>query len=134
MRGLREERRIFNLDKHRVTNAGRRDSGIPATAASKRLKAHGKAIFQGDRKIHIRGVTYGTFRPDDEGSDFPAVEAVAEDFAEMAAHGVNSVRTYTVPPRWLLDLALEHGLWVMVGIPWEQHIAFLNDRGRAAAI
>ena len=49
----------------------------------------------------------------------------------MAAHGVNSVRTYTVPPRWLLDLAHEHGLWVMAGIPWEQHIAFLNDRGRA---
>ena len=49
----------------------------------------------------------------------------------MAANGVNSVRTYTVPPRWLLDLAHEHGLWVMVGLPWEQHIAFLDDRGRA---
>ena len=23
----------------------------------------------------------------------------------MAANGVNAVRTYTVPPRWLLDLA-----------------------------
>ncbi len=82
----------------------------------------------------MRGVTYGTFRPDEDGGDFPAVEAVAEDFAGMAAHGVNSVRTYTVPPRWLLDLAHANGLWVMVGIPWEQHITFLNDRRRVAAI
>ena len=28
----------------------------------------------------------------------------------MAANGINAVRTYTVPPRWLLDLAAEHGL------------------------
>ena len=47
----------------------------------------------------------------------------------MAANGVNAVRTYTVPPRWLLDLAHEHGLWVMVGLPWEQHVTFLDDRG-----
>jgi len=124
----------LHLDRHRVTNAGRRDSGIPSSAFADRLKAHGKAIFHDGQKIHIRGATYGTFRPDDDGSDFPPLEAVAEDFAEMAAHGVNSVRTYTVPPTWLLDLAYQHGLWVMVGIPWEQHIAFLNDRGRASSI
>jgi O-antigen biosynthesis protein len=82
----------------------------------------------------VRGVTYGTFRPDQEGGDFPTPEAVAEDFADMAANGVNSVRTYTVPPVWLLDLAYENGLWVMVGVPWEEHITFLDDRGRRAAI
>ena len=107
---------------------------MPQEASADRLKAHGKAIFHGAEKVHVRGVTYGTFRPDEEGTDFPAPAAVADDFAGMAAHGVNSVRTYTVPPRWLLDLAHEHGLWVMVGIPWEQHITFLDDRGRAASI
>ena len=81
----------------------------------------------------MRGVTYGTFRPDEETSDFPRASAVAEDFAGMAANGVNAVRTYTVPPRWLLDLAGEHGLWVMVGLPWEQHVTFLDDRGRDRA-
>ena len=45
----------------------------------------------------------------------------------MAANGVNAVRTYTIPPRWLLDLAAEHGLWVMAGLPWEQHITFLDE-------
>ncbi len=52
----------------------------------------------------------------------------------MAANGVNAVRTYTVPPRWLLDLASEHRLYVMVGLPWEEHVTFLDDRRRAAAI
>jgi GT2 family glycosyltransferase len=40
---------------------------------------------------------------------------------------VNAVRTYTVPPLWLLDIARQHGLWVMVGLPWEQHVTFLDD-------
>jgi hypothetical protein len=82
----------------------------------------------------VRGVTYGTFRPDDETDDFPRYEAVAEDFASMAAHGINSVRTYTVPPRWLLDLAHENGLYVMVGLPWEQHITFLDEPARLRSI
>jgi hypothetical protein len=27
----------------------------------------------------------------------------------MAEAGINAVRTYTVPPRWLLDAAQRHG-------------------------
>ena len=52
----------------------------------------------------------------------------------MAAIGINSIRTYTVPPRWLLDLADRHGLAVMVGLAWEQHVAFLDDNGRPRQI
>ena len=48
----------------------------------------------------------------------------------MAAHGINAVRVYSVPPRWLLDAASRHGLRVMVGLAWEQHVAFLDDRTR----
>jgi GT2 family glycosyltransferase len=59
---------------------------------------------------------------------------VEQDFARIAGSGLNTVRTYTVPPRWLLDGAERHGLRVLVGIPWEQHVAFLDDRGRARAI
>ena len=33
----------------------------------------------------------------------------------MAASGINAVRTYTVPPRWLLDTAQRHGLRVLAG-------------------
>ena len=35
---------------------------------------------------------------------------------------------YTPPRRDLLDEAARHGLRVMVGLPWSQHIAFLDDR------
>src|SRR5207249_3577921 len=51
-----------------------------------------------------------------------------------ATAGINTLRTYTVPPRRLLDCAHEHGLRVIVGLAWEQHIAFLEDRTRPALI
>ena len=90
-------------------------------------------MLVGTEKFHIRGVTYGTFRgPGD--SSFPAPERVREDFAAMAAAGINSVRTYVPPPAWLLDAALAHGIRVMVGFAWEQHVAFLDDPDRAARI
>lgn len=79
-------------------------------------------------------MTYGTFGPDEEGNRFPDLARVYSDFAAMAAHGVNAVRVYTPPPRRVLDAAADVGLWVMVGLPWEQHIAFLTDRQRPAAI
>ncbi|MEN6549645.1 MAG: glycosyltransferase [Armatimonadia bacterium] len=71
----------------------------------------------------MRGVTYGPFAP---GRD--AAETVDEDLAAIAACGMNTVRTYSVPSRSFLDAAWRHGLRVMVGLAWEQHIAFLDDR------
>src|SRR5215217_7838019 len=97
------------------------------TASLGPVEARGKFIFAGDEKLYVRGVTYGTFRPGPGGEEYDA-EAVGRDFAAMAANGINAVRLYTVPPRWLLDTALLHGLRVMVGLPWEQHVAFLEDR------
>ena len=93
----------------------------------------GKFLFVGDEKLWVRGVTYGTFRPQ-VGSDYPPDEVVERDFVQMAANGINAVRTYTPPSRRLLDLAHRYGLRVMVGLPWEQHIAFLDERSRARDI
>ena len=78
--------------------------------------ARGKFLFVGDQKLYVRGVTYGTFRPDARGDEFPPPELVERDFALMAANGINAVRTYTPPPRWLLDAAHRHGLRLMVGL------------------
>jgi GT2 family glycosyltransferase len=99
-----------------------------------RPRAAGKFVFVGDDKLLIHGVTYGPFRPEADGSEYHTPARVAQDFAMMAAHGINTFRTYTVPPLWLLDLAAEHGLYVLVGLPWEQHIAFLDDKERPHAI
>src|SRR2546422_5144619 len=75
----------------------------------RRPRVGGKFIFTGDEKVYVRGVTYGTFRPDESGNEFDPILASA-DFAAMSLNGINAIRTYTVPPRWLLDLAQAHGL------------------------
>jgi glycosyltransferase involved in cell wall biosynthesis len=99
-----------------------------------RPEARGKFLYAGDEKLYVRGVTYGTFAPGLDGSDYPRPAVVAADFSRMRENGINAVRTYTCPPRWLLDLAAEHGLRVMVGLAWEQHVAFLEERARRSAI
>jgi GT2 family glycosyltransferase len=94
----------------------------------------GKFLFVDDAKLYVRGVTYGTFAPNLSNELFPEPDVVSADFADMAANGLNAIRTYTVPPRWLLDAAADNGLRVMVGIAWEQHVDFLHERRRARSI
>ena len=93
-----------------------------------RPEVRGKFIFAGGKKLFGRGVTYGPFVPAEDGSQYHDAATVAADFAQIARMGANAVRTYTVPPRWLLDVAFDHGLRVMVGFGWEQHITFLDER------
>jgi GT2 family glycosyltransferase len=92
----------------------------------------GKFLFSGEEKLYIRGVTYGPFRPSEDGNQYHSPEVIERDFAQIAANGFNVVRTYTVPPpRWFLDIAHRHGLRVMVGLPDEGlRFPFLNDRKR----
>src|SRR5205085_12427144 len=96
--------------------------------------AAGKFIEAGGEKLYLRGVTYGTFAPDERGDEFHDRGVVADDFAAIAEAGANAVRTYTVPPTWLLDDAADPGLRVLVGVPWEQHVTFLDDTARARSI
>jgi beta-galactosidase/beta-glucuronidase len=103
-------------------------------ATDERPHVQGKFLFLGDEKLYIRGVTYGPFRPEEGSDETYKPEVVERDFAAMAANGLNAVRTYTVPPLWLLDAAQRHGLRAMVGLPWEQHVAFLDDGERARSI
>ena len=111
-----------------------RVAGIPATSTESRPAVGGKYLYADDRKLYLRGVTYGPFAPNEVTGELYDPELVERDFAAMGEHGINAVRVYTVPPRWLLDAALRHGLLVMVGLPWEQHVTFLDDRGRARSI
>ncbi len=105
-----------------------------ASSTKERPRIHGKFLFRGNTKLWIRGVTYGTFRPNLEGDQFPPPHLVAQDFFRIVEHGFNSIRTYTVPPNWVLDLAHKCNLLVMVGLPWEQHITFLDDETRIDSI
>ncbi len=98
---------------------------------SVRPHVRGKFIFLGNEKLYIRGVTYGPFRPDAEGGKYHDPQVVDRDFAQIAANGLNAIRTYTVPPRWFLDVAQRHGLHVMVGLPVERQAVFFDNRKQA---
>lgn len=114
--------------------AGAEIGSSALTAQQHRVVARGKFLFVGGQKLYLKGVTYGTFRPDEAGAQFPEIRIVRRDFEAMRAHGINSIRTYTVPPAWLLDEAHTFGIYVLVGIPWEQHITFLDDHKRRKRI
>src|SRR6478672_7060802 len=103
------------------TTEGRRASVV-------RPRVCGKFLFVGQRKLYVKGVTYGAFRPDEFGREYTNAEVIDRDFAQMAANGVNTVRIpHTSPPRSLLDSAQRHGLYVMVGLSAEQYVGYLLD-------
>ena len=93
----------------------------------------GKFFYQDEHKFWLRGVTYGTFRPS-EVSDYPEPAIVAKDFSLMHKAGINTVRVYTAPPRYVLDEAARQGLQVIVGLAWSQHLCFLDDAKLTAQI
>ncbi len=94
----------------------------------------GKFLAVEDGRFLVRGVSYGTFAPDPSGVQFPPLDRIESDFAQMAASDINTVRTYTPPPETLLDAAARHGLRVMPGLSWPQHIPFLDETRTARRI
>ena len=76
-----------------------------------RVRAEGEFLWRGNEKFFVRGVTYGAFAPDAAGHQFPDAPIVAHDFSLMQAAGINTVLTYTVPPKRVLDEALRHASW-----------------------
>jgi GT2 family glycosyltransferase len=132
---MKTKRRSWVIDQQ--TGDGSQPQTHPATAdkdVARRPQVKGKFFYVGDEKLYLRGVTYGTFRPDDSGNEFPNSDVVEKDFAQMATIGINVVRIYTPPPIWLLDAALKKKLYVMVGLPWEQHVTFLESKKTARSI
>ncbi len=87
----------------------------------------GKFFWIGGEKFYLRAVSYGPFAVASHGDQFPERDVVERDFALIHEVGANTIRTFTVPPRWLLDRAAVHGLRVLIGIPWSQHVCFLDS-------
>src|SRR5437870_3716031 len=98
------------------------------------MHVHGKFFFVGEHKHFIKGVTYGPFAKGSHGAQFPEPAVVDNDFALMAEAGINTVRVFTAPPPWLLDSAQRAGLRLLVGLPWSQHITFLDSPATQAQI
>jgi hypothetical protein len=98
-----------------------------ATPSGERLQVHGKAFTIGGRRLRINGVTYGPFAPNAAGEPVPAPERVRQDLATMRAAGINAIRTYHLPPEWLLEQADEEGIGVLIDAPWRKHLCFLDS-------
>ncbi|MGB8182251.1 MAG: glycosyltransferase [Stellaceae bacterium] len=110
-----------------IETADRNIAAPVAAAPDAPIRVSGKFFFQGDAKLFVKGVTYGPFPPGADGTQFPPREAVKRDFALMVDLGANTLRVFTAPPVWLLDEAQAAGLKVLAGIPWSQHVTFLDD-------
>jgi GT2 family glycosyltransferase len=63
-----------------------------------------------------------------DGQPFPPAHRVADDFERMRAAGINSVRTYHVPPDWFYGLAEDADIQVFIDVPWRKHLCFLDSR------
>ncbi len=92
-----------------------------------RVRVDGKFFRVGERKFHIKGVTYGPFAAGAAGDCFPTPAEAARDFALANELGANLLRLYMPPPRWFLDLAAQHSLRLLVDIPWPKNHCFLDS-------
>jgi GT2 family glycosyltransferase len=105
-----------------------------AVAASSRPRVcvDGKFFRLGDKKFYVKGLAYGPFAPNAAGQCFAPPEQTRADLAQIRDAGANLVRVYGVPAKWFLDLAAEHALRVLVDIPWNKHLCFLDSRTEQA--
>lgn len=88
--------------------------------------------LDGDR-FWVKGVTYGTFAPDEQGSPYPDRQQAAADLDAVGRLGANVLRVYAVPPPWFLDLAGERGLRLLIDVPWHQQACFIGHEARCRA-
>lgn len=101
---------------------------MPASA-DLRIVAAGKYLEQsGGKAFFMRGVSYGPFQPNSRGEPFPEDARLMADLHHIAGLGFNTVRIYELPTPALLREVESCGLRLIVGIPWSEHVDFLDDR------
>src|SRR4051812_4127370 len=86
------------------------------TTRQLKVRTDGKFFAVGSERFIVKGVTYGTFAEREDGELFPEREVVKRDFAAMRDAGFNVVRTYTLPPDDVVDLAADWGLHLLSGV------------------
>ncbi|HEX5222808.1 MAG TPA: glycosyltransferase [Verrucomicrobiae bacterium] len=90
----------------------------PLPSKCERPRTNGRFLYIGAERFWLKGVTYGTFRANEDGEPFPSRAQVRDDFARMRDAGINTVRLYTPPPDWVADAALAEGLYLMADLCW----------------
>ena len=77
------------------------------TRPAARVAVDGKFFTLGGERFHFSGVTYGTFKPREDGARYPERGRIKRDFIDIADNGFTVVRTYTAPPDDVLELAAD---------------------------
>ena len=90
----------------------------PSDPIQNRPAVQGRFLTVNGERFWLKGVTYGTFRPNEEGEPFPSRAQAREDLQRMRDAGINTVRLYTPPPNWFADAAADLGLYLFPDICW----------------
>jgi cellulose synthase/poly-beta-1,6-N-acetylglucosamine synthase-like glycosyltransferase len=115
----------------RQTGAARRLRSTDPSRHNLSVEVDGKFFSVGGGRFEFRGVTYGTFAPRADGVLFPERDQLERDLAMMRAAGFSVVRTYTVPPDDLLEVASGNGLRVLAGVFYPDWRYLLGGSRRA---
>ncbi len=102
---------------------------MPALGTNKsRVEVDGKFLRLNGSKFYVKGVTYGPFAPNPQGEFFASIDRTVKDLRLLTELGANVLRIYYTPPIWFLDLALEHDFRILVDVPWNKHLCFLDSQ------
>ncbi len=114
-----------------AANAAERDGSLAVPHVLPRigpLSVDGKYFASAGQRLQLKGVTYGPFPPSGEHGPFPPAGRICQDLQCMSELGVNSLRTYHVPPVSFLETVSQHGtIGLMVDVPWAKHLCFLDS-------
>src|ERR1035437_4378845 len=103
-----------------------------AAPSAPRVSVDGKFFRLGEEKFYAKGVAYGPFAPNAAGQPFASPEQTVRDWSSDVCFRSNVIRVYHVPARWFLDLAAEYKLKVLIDIPWNKHLCFLDSPAQRA--
>src|SRR3954447_7390417 len=100
---------------------------VQAVSSVPRVTVDGKFFRLGEKKFYVKGVAYGPFAPNAAGQLFASPEQTAADFAQIRELGANVIRIYHIPGKSCLDFAAAQNLKVLIDIPWNRHLCFLDS-------
>lgn len=120
-------RLLFPNSDDENRNEGRLSRMTVAAPSDLRVSVEGKFFRLGSEKFAIKGVAYGPFPPDQAGQFFASREQTRADLAGIRELGANVLRVYHVPDRWFLDEAISFGLKVLIDVPWNKQVCFLDS-------
>jgi len=110
--------------------------GFKGGSHEDKVRVDGKQFSLGGSPFPFRGVSYGTFRPREDGARFPERDMVKRDFSAMREAGFTVVRTYTSPPDDVVELAADWDLRLMVDVfypDWRYLVDTSRRQRRAVA-